>query len=218
MLPLWLGSLYNAYHGGGIDLQPGMAADLENRGRRRRDTYRLGATQRLRLVVPVLAEIGPAGDFRLDRKSRAIRAPGRQSDGLRPERIEQLPRALRALDRRCRDREAVEAHVAALPDSLEEVRAADESRHEAATRSAVEHMLRIDLLDPALVHHHDAVRRHHRFGLIMGNVDSRNLEFVVQPPDLEAHFLAQVGVEVRQRLLEQKNLRLDDHRAGPPHP
>jgi hypothetical protein len=36
---------------------------------------------------------------------------------------------------------------------------------------------------------------------------------VVQPAHLEAHLLAQVGVEVRQRLVEQQGFGLDDQRA-----
>ena len=36
----------------------------------------------------------------------------------------------------------------------------------------------------------------------------------MQAADLEPHLLAQIGVEVRQRLVEQQRLRLDDERAG----
>ena len=32
----------------------------------------------------------------------------------------------------------------------------------------------------------------------------------MQAPDLEAHFLAQVRIEIRQRLVEQQDFRLDD--------
>ena len=39
-------------------------------------------------------------------------------------------------------------------------------------------------------------------------------ELVVQAADLEAHLLAQVGVEVRERLVHQQRLGLDDERAG----
>ena len=41
---------------------------------------------------------------------------------------------------------------------------------------------------------------------------------LVQPADLEAHLLAQVGVEVRQRLVEEQDLGLHDQRAGHRHP
>ena len=35
----------------------------------------------------------------------------------------------------------------------------------------------------------------------------------MQPADLEAHLFAQIGVEIAERLIHQKNLRLDDQRA-----
>ena len=51
----------------------------------------------------------------------------------------------------------------------------------------------------------------------MRDVDRRDLELVVQAADLEAHLLAQVGVEVGQRLVEQQHLGLDDDGAGQRH-
>ena len=51
----------------------------------------------------------------------------------------------------------------------------------------------------------------------MGDVDRGDPELVVQAADLEAHLLAQVGVEVRQRLVEQQHLGLDDDGARERH-
>ena len=48
---------------------------------------------------------------------------------------------------------------------------------------------------PAL-EHGDAVGDHHGLGLVVGDVERGDAEGLVQPPDLEAHLLAQVGVEV----------------------
>ena len=48
----------------------------------------------------------------------------------------------------------------------------------------------------------------------MGDVDRGVAEGVVQAAHLEAHLLAQIGVEVGQRLVEQQRLGLDDQRAG----
>ena len=48
----------------------------------------------------------------------------------------------------------------------------------------------------------------------MGYVHGRVAVFVVQPAYLETHFLAQVGIEIGERLVEQQRLRLDDQRAG----
>ncbi len=64
------------------------------------------------------------------------------------------------------------------------------------------------LLDPALVHHHHGVGERHRLHLIVGDEDRGGLEAVVQAADLDPHLHAQLGVEVRQRLVEQEGLRL----------
>ena len=78
-------------------------------------------------------------------------------------------------------------------------------------------MRRVDLLDLALVHHDDPVGSDHRLGLVVGHVDGRDLELVVQAADLEAHLLAQVGVEIGERLVEQQDFRFDDDGAGQRH-
>ena len=51
----------------------------------------------------------------------------------------------------------------------------------------------------------------------MRDVDRCEPEFVVQPADLLRHFLAQVGVEVGQGLVEQQHFGSHDHRAGQRH-
>ena len=96
--------------------------------------------------------------------------------------------------------------TASLPSqrALEDVGAADEARHELRLRPLVDVLGRAGLLDAAVVHHDDHVGGRHRLRLVVRHVDRREAELVVQPPDLEAHLLAQVGVEVRQRLVEQQ--------------
>ena len=51
----------------------------------------------------------------------------------------------------------------------------------------------------------------------MRDVDGGVAVCVVQAAHLEAHLLAQIGVEIGQRLVEQQRLRLDDQRAGQRH-
>ena len=51
----------------------------------------------------------------------------------------------------------------------------------------------------------------------MGDVDRGVAVLVVQAADLEAHLLAQVGVEIGQRLVEQQRLGLDHQRARQRH-
>ncbi len=63
----------------------------------------------------------------------------------------------------------------------------------------------------------DEVGGGHRLGLVVRDVDGRVAVFVVQAAHLEAHLLAQVGVEVGERLVEQQRLGFDDQRARERH-
>ena len=72
---------------------------------------------------------------------------------------------------------------------------------------------RADLDHAALVHDRDLVRKRKRLGLIMRNVDGGELELALQPLELEAHAVAQLGIEIGQRLIQQQQLRLHHQRA-----
>ena len=67
---------------------------------------------------------------------------------------------------------------------------------------------RADLLDQPVVHDDDLVGHGHGLDLVVGDIDRRGLEPLVQFLDLGAHLHAQLGVEVRQRLVEQEDLRI----------
>ena len=62
------------------------------------------------------------------------------------------------------------------------------------------------MFDIAGVQHDDAVGHGHGFDLIVGDVDHRGLELLVQFGDFEPHVDAQRRVEVRQGLVEQEGL------------
>ncbi len=116
------------------------------------------------------------------------------------------------------ERRAGERHRAAIERlALEHVAHADETRHELRARPVVDFHRRARLLDLAGIHHADHVRSRHRLGLVVRHIDRRVAILVVQSANLEAHLLAQVGVEVRQRLIEQQSLRLHDQRASKRH-
>ena len=93
-------------------------------------------------------------------------------------------------------------------------RRADEARDEQIGRPLVDLVRRADLLDDAAVHHGDPRRHGHRLDLVVGDVDDGLLEVVVELLDLEAHLGAQLGVEVRQRLVEQEHVDILDQRAA----
>ncbi len=84
------------------------------------------------------------------------------------------------------------------------VRRADEARDE-AVRGPVEELERgRHLLDPTVAQDDDAVGQRHRLDLVVGDVDHRRAEAVVQAGEFGPHRHAQFGVEVRQRLVEQE--------------
>ena len=56
-----------------------------------------------------------------------------------------------------------------------------------------------------------------RLGLVMGHHDEGDADLLLQLRQLEAHGLAQFGVERRERLVEQENLRLFHQGAGKRH-
>ena len=85
-------------------------------------------------------------------------------------------------------------------------RRADEAGDEHRRRRVVDLLRRADLLDAAVVQDHDAIGQRHRLDLVVRHVDRRRRDALAQPLDLGAHLHAQLGVEVRQRLVEQEDL------------
>ena len=97
---------------------------------------------------------------------------------------------------------------------VDEVERADERRHERGRREVVDLRGRADLLDPALAHDHDPVGQRERLLLVVGDVDRGDPELALDRPDLLAQDDPDLGVERRQRLVEEQDLRLDGERAG----
>ena len=82
-------------------------------------------------------------------------------------------------------------------------------------RPIIEVERRADLLDHAVAHDNDAVGHRHRLDLVVRHVDRGCLQPLVQLLDFAAHLHAQLGVEIRQRFVEEKHLRIAHNR--PPH-
>ena len=96
-------------------------------------------------------------------------------------------------------------------------RRADEAGHEQVGRVVVELGRRADLLEPPLVHDRDAVAHRHRLDLVVGDVDRRRPDLLLQLLDLAAGLHAQLGVEVGERLVHQEHLRVAHQRAPERH-
>ena len=75
-------------------------------------------------------------------------------------------------------------------------------------------MRRAVLLQPSAVHDGDLVGQRERFGLIVGDIDEGDAGAALEDClSSRAHALAQLGVEVGERLVEQENFRLDHEAA-----
>ena len=91
----------------------------------------------------------------------------------------------------------------------------DESGNEDRIRVVVHLVGRADLLDVTIPHDDDPLGQGHGLDLIVGHVDDGGLDRFVQLLDLGPHLGAQLGVQVGQRLVEQKDGGTPHD--GPPH-
>ena len=92
-------------------------------------------------------------------------------------------------------------------------RRADEARGEGARRPRIELGGRARLLDPPRAQQDHVVGHAHRLDLIVRHVDDRHVEAPLQRADLGAHLLAQLRVEVGERLVHQADRVLGDDGA-----
>ena len=76
----------------------------------------------------------------------------------------------------------------------------------------VQRLRLVDLLQLSLADDRDAVAHRHRLGLVVGHVDRRDAEVVLDPRDLGPHLHSQLRVEVRQRFVHQERLRVPHDR------
>ena len=94
-------------------------------------------------------------------------------------------------------------------------RRADEAGDEAVGRPVVDVVRRVELLDDAGMHDGDAVGERQRLDLVVGDVDHRRLaEPLMQALQLDAKLGAELGVEVRQRLVEEEDVDVAHQRAA----
>ena len=98
------------------------------------------------------------------------------------------------------------------------LRRADEPGHELVDRIGEQLLRRRALLQDATIEHRDPVAHRHRLHLVVGDVDRRHAEASLEGGDLGAGLHAQLGVEVRQRLVHQEHLRLAHDRPTHRHP
>ena len=111
--------------------------------------------------------------------------------------------------------------IAVDPDgSVDKVhrRRAHKGRHKQVRGRVVDVFRCAKLLHIAAVHHCDAGGQRHRLDLVVGHIDNGGAKVLVQLLDLGPHVDTQLGVEVRQRLVEQEHVRVAHQRAAHRHP
>src|SRR5438552_4157799 len=111
----------------------------------------------------------------------------------------------------------LDAHIGYAGDPAGEKvhrRGADEAGNEKVSRIVIEIEGPADLLDIAIVQNHDPVGHCHRLDLIMSDIDHGRLQFAMQPRQLDPHLHPQLGIEVRQGLVEQEHFGLADDRPA----
>src|SRR5262249_4480697 len=114
------------------------------------------------------------------------------------------------------DREAGTGDEAAAVEAsraVKEIAAADEAGDETIGGVAIERLWTADLLDATVVHNDEAIADAHRLVLVVGDHHGGDAGELLQPPQFLAHVPAQLGVEVGQRLVEQKDVGRDHERT-----
>ncbi len=74
-----------------------------------------------------------------------------------------------------------------------------------------------DLTDFPITQDHDAVGERQGFILIMGYIDRRRTELVMNAADFGPHLKPQLGIEIGKRLIHENHRRFDDDGAGNRH-
>ena len=113
----------------------------------------------------------------------------------------------------------VRPRVAHHPLQRQHVRAGDvggEVGDVVVRRCAHDLVGRPDLDDLAVAQDHDPVTQLERLGQVVGDEHHRLADLVVQPDDLVLHVATDQGVERRERLVEEQDLRVAGERAGQP--
>ena len=101
---------------------------------------------------------------------------------------------------------------------VDQVRDPDERGHERCRGLAIDDLRRRALLDPSAHHHRHAVAERERLVLVVGDEDRRGAGGAEDLADVATKLCPQGGVEVRERLVEQHDVRPRRERPSERHP
>ncbi len=97
--------------------------------------------------------------------------------------------------------------VAGLHFAFEQQCLADEIAHELIGRLLIEQARIAQLLYHAEIHQRNVVREAQGLDLIVGDEQHRDVQPLLQELDLDAHLLAELGVQVAEGLIQQQHPR-----------
>src|SRR5262245_6912778 len=117
-----------------------------------------------------------------------------------------------------REREAAQPEIAKpvvgpVQRALDQIGVADEVGDEAAGRLPIEVGRRPLLRDRRVVHDDDLIGHRQSFLLVVSDVHDAEAELLLELADLAAYATAELGVEIRKRLVEQQDPRLEHQGA-----
>ena len=101
--------------------------------------------------------------------------------------------------------------------AAQEVGFADEVRHELVHGLVVDGVGVGHLVHQALLHDDDAVGDGHGLGLVVRDVHGRDACLLLDATDLGAHVHAELGIQVGEGLVKEKDAGLDDQGSGQGH-
>ena len=101
-----------------------------------------------------------------------------------------------------------------IDGGLEHIDRADELADEPRARSLVDVGRAAHLLDAAAVHDDDAIGERHALGLIVRHEHHGDARLLLEVLELGAHVDPQLGVQIAERLVQEQQLRLEDHGPG----
>ena len=166
-----------------------------------------------------------AGVFRTDQGFARDDDPFRPNPQLETHRLMQWQDRVPWLDRE-RVRDLVAAGVADLKRGLSEhdlardqvhTRAAHERGDEPMRRTFIDSPRRVDLHDPALVNHGQSLADAQGLALVMSDMHYRRAKPAMELDQLAPERCAERIIEVRERLIQQQDARLTNHRPAQRH-
>ena len=98
-------------------------------------------------------------------------------------------------------------------DSRQDIALTDEICHKPVDRFIINIFRRSHLLNLSVIHDHDLIRHGQRLFLVMSDKDKGNTHLLLDPLQFILHFLAQLQIQRRQRLVQQQHLRLVHQRS-----